>query len=1091
MAAASYSPQTIPTSVIRPNARDERILTLSVVVRRELLHIRGWVPPDRECQIMSRIRTTLLGALILVVVLFLTFCSGPKVDRELLDLLLSNRGALEYPGLEVDRAAGTLKTPQEALRFVQEDVQYIPYRGARVSAGGLLRTRAGNSTDKANLLAVLLAKLGWETRLVQADWPKEQEPEPGLRPPPVPDDFQSLASKIGFQQSETENFSSELEESLERVSEGVKQEVDLSLMLLESLVGELYLNYQARRENREQESWVWVQARKTSEDAWEDFDPTFPGLQRPGYREFSPVYSETSLELVAFHGDGTSSRLLQWSGDAAGHDLSLTFLPAGPPAMLERAVTPDDVDVWLPVLKVGPQAVRGAGFNLGGSVIQNLKGRAPVEFDDQGAPLIRAVPVRSLSVAEVEPSDFQRVRLTLEVEPEAEPQWHARHFEVVENGEACPVQIESVRAKPLPVLIVVDNSNSMLDNNKIGLAKEALQRLLQQLPAGRNVGIIAFWGSAQVLMEERPLSESRKDHIDAVNRLRGNEGGTDLIEAVGKALEMTEEPHYVIFITDGSDSTSYDFEKESQDLLPKIKASKSLFIPVGIDAADNRFLNQMAEASGTVFFSVVDTEQLPNIYQQLGSAISGRVILSYQALPGKGGEKRDFQLGLEGFEGTVSGSYIIPSEIRRQKPITAVQLSMKVPSPEGDQLLSRTLMDLEAGTDAWNLMSAYTIGISAGSYPSQVVSSRILDGWIEILSAATVIDGEPSVSLEFGRAMSVSHVRLVNGMRTVTQQVVGATESDLPQVFMIRSQLNQKGEELSRRTTLDWLSPHRLLAVDDSRTAARWGLAQGSVEARLIGAESVNAQMLDRKDKLKVYKTVEELPDNVPPALRAHVQQGWWSVLDPEAPHLCWLVYNGRGTVKCFLSEDRVSAKGASIEETAREFKKIRNLLGLYQTWGGAGLGLVGSPTGVLFSALASYYDELVRQTCYATLMLGFVNESMETGDFNAEKAQAESARLCEMNPGNTVQRTAKAFGWGFARGWAEAFANETAMHFARKGTAPPPHGSRRYWSGPSVPGGKAGEYAIGVGVGSANRMDFETPQFNGAVFNAVTEGFR
>jgi len=46
------------------------------------------------------------------------------------------RTELEWPGLTADEAAKNLKTPQEAFRFVRDEIMLVNYRGSYAGADG-------------------------------------------------------------------------------------------------------------------------------------------------------------------------------------------------------------------------------------------------------------------------------------------------------------------------------------------------------------------------------------------------------------------------------------------------------------------------------------------------------------------------------------------------------------------------------------------------------------------------------------------------------------------------------------------------------------------------------------------------------------------------------------------------------------------------------------------------------------------------------------------------------------------------------------------------------------------------------------------
>ena len=124
-----------------------------------------------------------------VLVLFVVLLVGSTAlvaqqpsPEEVVALLGELRTELEWPGLTVEAAAKNLKTPQEALRFVRDEIVLVNYRGSYAGPEGVLRTRVANATDKAYLLAMLLGKMNVKVHLARSDWPENAQPHQGPGP---------------------------------------------------------------------------------------------------------------------------------------------------------------------------------------------------------------------------------------------------------------------------------------------------------------------------------------------------------------------------------------------------------------------------------------------------------------------------------------------------------------------------------------------------------------------------------------------------------------------------------------------------------------------------------------------------------------------------------------------------------------------------------------------------------------------------------------------------------------------------------------------------------------------------------------------
>ncbi len=104
------------------------------------------------------------------------------------------------------------------------------------------------------------------------------------------------------------------------------------------------------------------------------------------------------------------------------------------------------------------------------------------------------------------------------------------------------VQAEEVSNRDRPdasLTFVVDTSGSMDRDNRIGLVKVALERLVNELDEEDSVAIVTYSDGAQVLLE--PTSVRDRDQIlDAIDELRTN-GSTNLEAGLLRGYELADE----------------------------------------------------------------------------------------------------------------------------------------------------------------------------------------------------------------------------------------------------------------------------------------------------------------------------------------------------------------------------------------------------------------------------------------------------------------------------------------------------------------------------------------------------------------------
>jgi Ca-activated chloride channel family protein len=115
--------------------------------------------------------------------------------------------------------------------------------------------------------------------------------------------------------------------------------------------------------------------------------------------------------------------------------------------------------------------------------------------------------------------------------------------------------------KPGNVLLVLDNSGSMGDNDKIGQAKAGLQAFLREAGARDRVGLMKFSSSAEMLVPIGPMSANRARLLDAVAHINP-ESDTRLRDTTVDAVNLLQSHldrnaiNAVVLLTDGQDTVS-------------------------------------------------------------------------------------------------------------------------------------------------------------------------------------------------------------------------------------------------------------------------------------------------------------------------------------------------------------------------------------------------------------------------------------------------------------------------------------------------------------------------------------------------------
>ena len=191
----------------------------------------------------------------------------------------------------------------------------------------------------------------------------------------------------------------------------------------------------------------------------------------------------------------------------------------------------------------------------------------------------------------------------------------------------APTSRESVATT---VVLVVDRSRSMLEEDRIGALKQAVRTFLGVMPEGSRVAVVAFSDEIELIC---PFTTDRVEVQRAVDALRPD-GGTRYYDAVVEALGLiADEPgrRAVLALTDGEDTFS-----QTADLDAAVLAARRSGLPVhtlGLGSEDeiaSNDLRRLAAETRGQYFPARDAAQLAAIYEEIAARLGQMYRLVYR-----------------------------------------------------------------------------------------------------------------------------------------------------------------------------------------------------------------------------------------------------------------------------------------------------------------------------------------------------------------------------------------------------------------------------------------------------------------------------
>jgi Ca-activated chloride channel family protein len=207
---------------------------------------------------------------------------------------------------------------------------------------------------------------------------------------------------------------------------------------------------------------------------------------------------------------------------------------------------------------------------------------------------------------------------------------------------ARPARAELVPRERATIILAIDVSISMdatdVRPSRLTSAKAAATSFTEVLPDSINLGLVAFAGSARVVVS--PTTE-RVPVTEAIDRLELAEStaigdailsSLEAIESLPEAADGQPVPAHILLLSDGETQvgTPNELAVEAARQAEVPVTTIAFGTPEGIItyqgqtipvAVDETALAAIAEATGGSFFEAATTEELTSVYQDIGSSI--------------------------------------------------------------------------------------------------------------------------------------------------------------------------------------------------------------------------------------------------------------------------------------------------------------------------------------------------------------------------------------------------------------------------------------------------------------------------------------
>lgn len=205
------------------------------------------------------------------------------------------------------------------------------------------------------------------------------------------------------------------------------------------------------------------------------------------------------------------------------------------------------------------------------------------------------------------------------------------NFILYQDKKSVPVQITSVeKIGGVSVALVVDESGSMSNSNKMVQAKESIRQFINEMGPYDRTAIVGFTGGSRYTVHQT-MTSNRSLLLSAVDRLTDNGSGTNINQGAYYGVEQVmgeTNPTAVIVFSDGANN---DDVKSISDVVSYANGLNTTIYSIGLMDQNEHPLKDLAEGTGGTYTYAPTAVELAGIYSNIRSAVQARYVLCYRS----------------------------------------------------------------------------------------------------------------------------------------------------------------------------------------------------------------------------------------------------------------------------------------------------------------------------------------------------------------------------------------------------------------------------------------------------------------------------
>ena len=203
---------------------------------------------------------------------------------------------------------------------------------------------------------------------------------------------------------------------------------------------------------------------------------------------------------------------------------------------------------------------------------------------------------------------------------------------VTQDGTPVSTQVTGIETvMGISVVIVVDESSSMLTNNRAEKAKGAIRSFINNMGPYDRAAIVGFVGNKDSTVVRQAMTSNKAQLLSAVNTITTNGTSTNIISGAHAALQQIKNESNATAVILFSDGENNDGTIQEKDVVSLAKTKKTSIYTIGLESKTREPLETLAKETGGIFTFAKDASELEGIYTAIRSNVASQYMVCYES----------------------------------------------------------------------------------------------------------------------------------------------------------------------------------------------------------------------------------------------------------------------------------------------------------------------------------------------------------------------------------------------------------------------------------------------------------------------------